>query len=458
MKRRNRLSCVLCVLLAVLMLLACTGCKENEMVNIEPAPAEPEPTEPVYDGPQGYTMAVPFGDGFAACGTGGRVDLIALDGTVTKLDSGTTENLYAIYPEDEHLMVAGDRGTLLISNDGGKTFGKEDLGTKDNLYGAAVYHGTLYAAGQGGKVYRKSGDGWDTLQLDTTADLIGLASTDAALVAISAGTDLCFCFDDDENWDCQNYNEVYKGMYPEYAFTRVIPAGETVFVLGYPLNQPNMPLIMYSTMGDVWMHKEMMQINGEYVMGNENLRINDICFNIDQIVAAMDDGNLLSITNCVKCNESTKLEGVDSDLWATTVREEGVLVCGEDFFCRILDGRLIRQDKIQPEQAMDDINYNGAVLIDVREDDELAADGYIPGSIHIPLAEVEAKLPEVVPDYYTEIIFYCASGKRSQTATEKATEMGYATVYNLGGLGDWPYDIVKDEAPAEEVPEEIPEE
>ena len=73
-----------------------------------------------------------------------------------------------------------------------------------------------------------------------------------------------------------------------------------------------------------------------------------------------------------------------------------------------------------------------------------SADGYIPGSIHIPLAEVEAKLPEVAPDHNTEIIFYCASGKRSQKATELAVEMGYAKVYNLGGLSDWPYEIVKD--------------
>ena len=120
-----------------------------------------------------------------------------------------------------------------------------------------------------------------------------------------------------------------------------------------------------------------------------------------------------------------------------------MLVCGEDFFCRVLDSKQIRQDKIKAEQAQIDMQY-GAILIDVREADELAADGYIPGSIHIPLAEVEAKLPEVAPDHNMEIIFYCASGKRSQKATELAVEMGYAKVYNLGGIKDWPYEIVKD--------------
>ena len=225
-------------------------------------------------------------------------------------------------------------------------------------------------------------------------------------------------------------------------FTKAVGAGETFFVLGYHADNPELPLIMFTETAQVWMQKEMMKINDQPVTGEENIHIHDISFNTDQIVGAIDDGRVLSITECSVCNEEMQLDE-QKDLWATASREEGVLVCGEDFFCRVLDSKQIRQDKIKAEQAQIDMQY-GALLIDVREADELAADGYIPGSIHIPLAEVEARLPEVAPDHNMEIIFYCASGKRSQKATELAVEMGYTKVYNLGGIKDWPYEIVKD--------------
>ena len=86
---------------------------------------------------------------------------------------------------------------------------------------------------------------------------------------------------------------------------------------------------------------------------------------------------------------------------------------------------------------------NGAVIVDVREAAELDQDGYITGSIHIPLGDISKTLPELVPDTGTEIIFYCAKGARAQQALEQAQALGYEKVYNLGGLSDWPYGITQ---------------
>ena len=449
---------LLCLLLALSLLVLC-GCNENELVDVQPASEEPAPEEPevpAYDGPQGYIDCAPCGDGFVAVGTCGRVDLIALDGTVTNCETGTTAKLNSVFVEGSNIAVAGDGGTLLISNDGGATFRQEGPKKAGNLNGAVVYQGNLYTAGQGGIIYRKNGSSWDEIPTEAGTDLIGLDIMQDRIIAVSANTDV-YLSEDGEDWDYMNFNEVYKGLYPEYTFTRLVGAGGTFFVLGYPNENPTYPLIMYTTYADVWMQREMMMINGEYVSADMKLPIYDICFNIDQIVGVTDNGVVVAITDCTKCNETHQLD-TDKSLWTTAVREEGVLVAGQDYYCTVLDSKQIRQDKIAAEQAYDDIYYGGAYLIDVREDDELIADGYIPGSIHIPLAEVEERLAEVVPDYYDEIIFYCASGKRSQTATEKAVEMGYQSVYNLGGLSDWPYDIEFPEGAPEEVPEETAEE
>ena len=436
--KKKGLRVLLCGILALLMVMSC-GC--SEIVNVEPAPQEPE-TPPVYDGPVGYVAAAPSGTGFVACGTGGRVDYIDIEGNVEQRETGTTANMNDVFAEGDHVAVCGDYGTLLISSDGGVTFQKVELDTKENLAAVAVFGGSVFVAGEKGVIYRENGSGWEAVEMAEGIDMIDLVATEYCLAAITADTHV-YLSTDGENWAHQNFNEYYDGLYPPYVFTRAVPAGETLFVLGYHRDDPNVPLIMYTVEGDVWMQKNIVHINGEPLTGEEELRIHDISFNIDQIVGVMDDGQVLAITECITCNELKVFEGAD-DLWATAVQEDGVLICGENFYASVLKSSQIRQDKIGAEQAKLDVDFYGAVLIDVREEDELAADGYIPGSIHLPVGQVKEKLRELVPDINTEIIFYCASGKRSQTATEQAVEMGYYKVYNLGGLSDWPYEIVKD--------------
>jgi hypothetical protein len=42
--------------------------------------------------------------------------------------------------------------------------------------------------------------------------------------------------------------------------------------------------------------------------------------------------------------------------------------------------------------------------IDVREDSELEADGAIEGAIHIPMAELDARMPDIPKD--VQLVFY----------------------------------------------------
>ena len=44
------------------------------------------------------------------------------------------------------------------------------------------------------------------------------------------------------------------------------------------------------------------------------------------------------------------------------------------------------------------------LLIDVREDWELKADGAIPGAIHIPVAELDARMKDIPKD--VQVVFY----------------------------------------------------
>ena len=71
----------------------------------------------------------------------------------------------------------------------------------------------------------------------------------------------------------------------------------------------------------------------------------------------------------------------------------------------------------------------GALLLDVRRDDE-RAQGVIPGSIHIPLDQLRARLAELPKD--REIIVHCQSGQRSYYAARILSQHGFR-VRNLSG-------------------------
>ncbi|XP_040021098.1 thiosulfate sulfurtransferase/rhodanese-like domain-containing protein 3 [Gasterosteus aculeatus] len=90
-----------------------------------------------------------------------------------------------------------------------------------------------------------------------------------------------------------------------------------------------------------------------------------------------------------------------------------------------------------------------AVVIDVREPSELMEYGHIPGSINVPLGQVNTALQlaqeefhekygAVMPQQTDNIVFTCRSGVRSLKALDTAVSLGYKDVQNyLGGWLDW---------------------
>ncbi|MBP5198237.1 MAG: rhodanese-like domain-containing protein [Lachnospiraceae bacterium] len=77
----------------------------------------------------------------------------------------------------------------------------------------------------------------------------------------------------------------------------------------------------------------------------------------------------------------------------------------------------------------------GAVLIDVREQDEYGS-GHIPGSKNVPLSSI-GMISNVAPDKNTPLFVYCLSGGRSSSATSALVKMGYTTVNNIGGISGY---------------------
>jgi rhodanese-related sulfurtransferase len=83
------------------------------------------------------------------------------------------------------------------------------------------------------------------------------------------------------------------------------------------------------------------------------------------------------------------------------------------------------------------LSKGGALLIDVREADELAEISYDVSSIkHIPLGELESRLSEVPKDI--QVVVVCRSGGRSGKAQVLLQENGFKNIANMeGGMNAW---------------------
>ena len=85
-------------------------------------------------------------------------------------------------------------------------------------------------------------------------------------------------------------------------------------------------------------------------------------------------------------------------------------------------------------------NLEHVYIIDVREEDEYE-EGHLINSYNIPLSRLEDINNENISKD-AKIIIYCRSGNRSKTAQDRLNNMGYTNVYDMGGITNWPYDIV----------------
>lgn len=83
-------------------------------------------------------------------------------------------------------------------------------------------------------------------------------------------------------------------------------------------------------------------------------------------------------------------------------------------------------------------------VVDVRTKEEYES-GHIPGAILIPNETISENLPQELPDLKEKIVVYCRSGRRSDEAAKKLADLGYENIFDMGGLNDWPYEVVSGE-------------
>jgi rhodanese-related sulfurtransferase len=103
----------------------------------------------------------------------------------------------------------------------------------------------------------------------------------------------------------------------------------------------------------------------------------------------------------------------------------------------LVQGRFSKMKEVGTLQVTQLINRQNAVLLDVREQKELAG-GRLPNAVHIPLSELGNRGSELAKLTSRPVVAYCERGQRSRAAGAVLAKLGFADVYQLaGGFRAW---------------------
>jgi rhodanese-related sulfurtransferase len=110
----------------------------------------------------------------------------------------------------------------------------------------------------------------------------------------------------------------------------------------------------------------------------------------------------------------------------------------------LLDDARRQLDRVDPLAALSAIR-GGAILIDIRSDSQIAADGSIPGALVIPRNVLEWRLdPQSAhrhphaPCLDDHVILICHEGYQSSLAAVTLQQLGFARATDLeGGFQAW---------------------
>ncbi len=99
--------------------------------------------------------------------------------------------------------------------------------------------------------------------------------------------------------------------------------------------------------------------------------------------------------------------------------------------------------EISAEEVKAMLGREDVLIVDVRDDGEVAASGKVKGALHASRGMLEFRADETTPYHDAAfsrdktVILYCASGGRAALGGQALQDMGYEDVRNLGGFQGW---------------------
>ncbi|HTK99615.1 MAG TPA: rhodanese-like domain-containing protein [Pseudomonadales bacterium] len=92
---------------------------------------------------------------------------------------------------------------------------------------------------------------------------------------------------------------------------------------------------------------------------------------------------------------------------------------------------------VSPQELVNLVNKEGAVILDVRDSKEFAA-GHIVDAVNVPHTSLESRLPELEKYKEKPVTIVCKMGQHAGTAGAMLRKAGFASVSRLsGGMTEW---------------------
>ena len=98
---------------------------------------------------------------------------------------------------------------------------------------------------------------------------------------------------------------------------------------------------------------------------------------------------------------------------------------------------------ISVQEARELLGRTDVLFLDVREPNEVAASGKVPGALSVPRGLIEFRadpssaMHDALLNRAKTVIVYCGSGGRAALAGMTLKEMGFSDVRNMGGFKGW---------------------
>ena len=100
-------------------------------------------------------------------------------------------------------------------------------------------------------------------------------------------------------------------------------------------------------------------------------------------------------------------------------------------------GKMKGATQLSTNEAVNLINHQGAVVVDLR-DDKNYADGHIIGAINIPRSNINHSIQRLNKYKNKPLILACAQGQHAAPAVKQFTQAGIEQLHILkGGIAAW---------------------
>jgi hypothetical protein len=276
----------------------------------------------------GYEDIVFFQGRYIAVGTGGRIDCVTLSGETIPLDTSCRYDLHCAYAGDEILIVAGEGGKILYSRDG-ENYYPAVSETDVNIRTIACKNGVFIAGADSGIIlWSMDGLSWKKIRTNIRGTVVSLSANSSFFIGVTDAGEIIKS-GDGKKWDVKEYNKEYAGYNPYTNFSRILASPNSILIIG--MHVDGSPSILYSTLGNVWTEREPIYQDEQGVFRSLSSRPNGIAYDADrdQFAVACDNGEILILPPCAKCNKWAKIS--ETNYEAIICRDHTFLIVGEEF-------------------------------------------------------------------------------------------------------------------------------